>query len=345
MSESDTNPSDNPRSMNQKLDAAGKPTITDKRAATAPTQEDVAAYQCPFCGFTAPSERTVRAHITEETDGNHKNRNGYLDQIFVSALDEDGERIDTVQTEFTEQERRNGAVTTEMFPDGVTEKQRRILEVAIQNPGLSNRAVVERCEERFDYSPSDGYVSRVRNDHLRSPDQESKRKARAKDYDDLTDIQQAIVDEVIKFPNPTDIEEWPITQTEVAERAGTVQTNIRPTVKKYANLIRHRKARLDARQEAGIAQADDESEAEPQAESEAEAEAEGITVSRETLRTFARELNTLKESATAQADSAPRDSPMKLHATGKLEVIDRAESLLQTIAQESDYQPGGESDE
>lgn len=342
---SDSASSNTADELNSKLSNAGRPTITDKRSSKEVSEADIAAYKCPFCGYTAGSEKMVRGHITYENDSDHKDRNGYLDQIFVHAIDDDGNILADANTDFSEPERRRGEVTTEMVGEDITDKQAMILEIAIQNPGLSHQQVQKRCKERFDYEPADSYVGKVRSQYLKyQPPTDDDGKPQKK-YDDLTEVQQRIVDEVVKFDDPLDYESWPVTQTEVGKRADCHATNIKPTLNRYGDLIRHRKARLDARSErrGGVRRTKPtlvnpdgpDSESDSESEPTEEDSQDYIQVSKEEMRKFATELDTLKRTATNQKDVSPRDSPMRMHANGKIEIVERVERFIKNVASEN----------
>lgn len=339
--------------LNSKLNAAGRPTVRDNRKEV--TEADIAEYACPFCAFTASTERVVRAHITTEGGANHKDRNGFLDTIVVHALNEDGEILEDVKTEF-DREEREGEVTTQMLPDGVTEKQRMILEVAIQNPGLTRSAIQERVRERHDYEPSHGYVSKTVRQYLSTPEEEAEPSqannptpARKKDYDDLTEVQQSIVDYAVTQDDPLDPAEWGLSQTAVAEEAGCHMTNVRNVLEKYGTLIQHRKARLEASSELNgtsvseqIQSGSEPEQEEPSAETESRPETTGpktVQVEVEKMRSFAQRIDTQMEAAEAQHEASPRDSPMRAHADGKAEVLEQVEAFLTDIAADN----GGEN--
>lgn len=345
--------------LNDKLKAAGRPKVTDKRDSPEDETGEIVEYGCPYCSFRAPSERVVRAHITSSKDGKHADRNAFLDQIFVHGLDEDGNIVEDSQEEYSREERRNGEVTTEMFPDDLTEKQRQILEIAVQNPKLNDGEVAKRVAERYDEQVSQGYVNKTRRRKLKQAVEKAAiepAEPEGRSYDELTDVQQTIIDEVIEFEEPLNPKSWPVTQTEVAERAGCDVSNIRPTLERYGQVALHRKAKEEAKAErtsrsssasetkgAEDEDAGGEAESESTVEIETEQAPNTVPVERETLRAFATEIETLKRSTQAQQEAAPDDSAMETHAAGKLELIERCEDFLGNITTESES--GDETDE
>jgi len=208
--------------LNEKLTAAGRPTVTDKR--TPKTEADIDSYQCPFCDYQAQNERLVRAHITKESRGRHRNRNGYPDQVVVHALDTDGNVI-LERSQRDDPSRWSGTMSTEYIPEDATDKQRHILDIALRNPSATQKDIAERCADEHGYEPSSGYVSRTLSDYLTIDGAEdpTQKQPDRKKYDDLTDKQQAVVDEVIQFENPLDRDAWPTSVAEVSRRVGCAE--------------------------------------------------------------------------------------------------------------------------
>lgn len=356
MSNSETPTSNGIRTVSEKLSASGIETVEN------PDHDRIVEYRCPFCQYAAPSERVVRAHITEASVGNHENRHGYLDNLYVQGLDAEGEVVGDVHTNYADEDRMNVEVSNEMLPKEATDKQLMILEVCVRSPGKTNVAVVELLSEAYDYDTSESYVSKVRRRFLGAITKDDLEQARGTDddseddedgpspppaktieertYDDLTDNQTRIVDTVAsyEFDDPADPDTWELTQTEIAEEANVSLGSVRPTVEKYGEIIEARATVADSAAESvempDVVEDDEEPEPEPEPEPETD-DSDYIRVEKATMRAFAREVDALTQTAESQREAAPRDSSMKAHADGKIEVAGRTRQFLEEIAEEN----------
>lgn len=385
-------------------DIPGGVTVTDK---VRRADKEPAAARCPFCAYTAPldegGERLVRVHITRENDAAHEHRNGFMPEVHVAFVDENGEFIDQVSFDESEVER-DGEITTEMMPSPLTDKQEAVIRKAILNPHLGVREITDELEEEMgEDAPSYSYTYGTLQKFVRRPEvDEGDDDDEFVGYDDLTNPRQRLVDEIMKIPvddedDPADPDNWDRTLTSVHKAAGSTFTTLRNVLEDNTELVRQRYARLHSGAFDPPGATAQDSEPEP-AEEEApepdpgvepvgsapddsvaahgedparpmgmtEQGREGVQrakeqlrsmalpnydpdtefpVDRETLREFAQRVSVLQESADSQRDASPRDSPMRAHADGKLEVLEEVQGFLTRLAEEDAERDSEESTE
>lgn len=327
--------------MADKLKEAGRPVVTDK---TSSTESKIDHYTCPFCTFQAPKERLVRAHITTETQGQHKERNGYLDQIHVQARDADGNLLDDVQSTVETSDRPDGEAITKLVPDGLTDKQEAILRVHLVNPSASADAVRSRIKERYDLDVSKPYITNCRNRYFKMPENAVPDSEASPSYGDLTDKQQAVVDELAKTADPFDHETWDIKVSELQDRAGVSYGTYKTVLDKYESVVRHQWAKTQNKPKSVPGPTETERDASDSDADESGGESAdesgdaptSVDVSVERLRTYARQMDAVKQEAMGQKAAAPEDSPMETHAAGKLEVVEKAEKFLKQLARDAE---------
>lgn len=213
-------------------------------------------YRCPFCPFEEAREEIVRAHICYETEGKHKNRNGFLDQINVQILDDDGDVIGDVDSPLTTRDIGGPRIADEpidrsLIPDGVREgsKAERILFEAITNPGASPSALAKRvAEDPGDVTKSDAsYASTVIRTHLKTPDEDDDddtdaRRMDHKGFYDLTEKQRRIIIAKVADPSPS----RSISDVQSAAGGDMAYSTTRSALKNYDNIVRHLNAKLEA---------------------------------------------------------------------------------------------------
>lgn len=202
----------------------------------------IEAYQCPFCDFTDSSEEVVRGHITSEDDSRHKNRNGYLDQIYVHGVDADGEVI-----EDREPPGRtpigNGNDETSLIPDGVDEDSidADIIRTAITNPRLTYAEMARRASDD-DNSVSGRRVRRVIEKHLGAVDaangSRDERMENAGFYD-ATPMQRRVI--LSWLADPDDDR----SSRDIADSASTSPRYPDQVIDRYTDTIDHLQAKLD----------------------------------------------------------------------------------------------------
>lgn len=172
------------------------PEDTDMKSVTETAitdQQNNHRYQCQFCETIYENEITARVHITRSDDEIHQNHNGLMPDTEIDILGKDGEVIDSVS-------RRPDEITVDNFsadqlPSEYPEHQRKILQIATQNPYEQEYTtledlIVSEFEELDLKIPSYSTIRRVVKEFYdpQSPDQ-----AEAEDLDDLTPKQQAII--------------------------------------------------------------------------------------------------------------------------------------------------------
>ena len=304
-----------------------------------PSQSKVDKYVCPFCDFTDKSEYVVRCHITSTRDSWHKGRNAFIDPITINGVDKSGDLVEKVDTDFSNSGDISGKITTKFFPNDLTDKQKKILTVTLHNPSLSVKDIQSEIKKRYDVDVSASYIDKVTKDKLGTVKSEDENKSSTK-YEDLTDIQKSIIDYAVTQDNPLEPNTWENTQTTVAEKAGCHSTNIRSTLKNYESFIQHRKAKLDARDEInGKSKRNKETETKEMKVKQKEVE-EGetedtIEIKKDKMKSFAQSIDTQLNSANSQYEDAPRGSMMKVHASGKIEILEKVEEFLTEVASEN----------
>lgn len=202
----------------------------------------ITAYRCPFCDFSDTSEEVVRGHITTEDDSRHRNRNGYLDQIYVHGVDENGEVIEDRespgQTPTT-----HGTDETTLIPDGVDEDsiEADILRAAITSPGLSYAELARRaCGE--DISVSGGRVKRVIKKHLGAVDAGEKShdpRMEKSGFYDATEKQRRVILSWIADPDEDR------SSRDISQDASTSPRYPDQVLDRYDQTIDHLRAKLD----------------------------------------------------------------------------------------------------
>jgi hypothetical protein len=118
-----------------------------RRRTTRSAHKNVAYHSCPFCSYTDPSERVVRAHITKADDTAHENHNAFVDRMFVQARADDDTIVEDVATSPEGGTRYVGDDSVTFVPDGVDpETQRRtaeILDAVIKAPMATQADLAE----------------------------------------------------------------------------------------------------------------------------------------------------------------------------------------------------------
>ncbi len=129
-------------------------------------EPDVAYFKCGWCGFAHPEERTVRTHITREDEGKHKNKNAFLDDVFVQACDDDGEVIGDMESPKTMS--LSEGITDEYLPRAVNTdtKTAKILKQAIETPQMSEREIAEEVYGEDPTQSNISYVYSILNQYL-----------------------------------------------------------------------------------------------------------------------------------------------------------------------------------
>lgn len=243
-----------------------------------PPQQDeapsIAYYKCSWCGFTHETERTVRAHITREEDGPHANRNGFLDDIFVQAYDEDGTLIGDMKSPTANL---RDPITEANLPDGVSMDSRggEILKVAIENPQMSEPDIADEVYGADSMSGNNSYVYRVIEKHLsaaaaekaddpdaddsQQPDQpltastrrgltaepsdeQVQKPSDEKTYDDLKPAQKVVINEHVK----NQVDGLGRHMTEIEDTAGVSTGYGSRIINKYDHLVEQRKAAYES---------------------------------------------------------------------------------------------------
>lgn len=352
----------------KKTDRYGSPGTTsvnisevDKPAETGP----VAYYGCPFCDYEVPvteskdAERMVRVHITRETRGKHGGKNAFQDLVHVQGYDADGNEVK--QTKTTDMDSYEGTATTELVPADLADREREILEAIIKNPSADAGDIAEIV---YGDRSQTSYVNRTQRKYIKSQQGFENNTAKEKSYDDLTEKQRAVIDATLDLGR--DAGAYKISDHASEEYLPGDETvshqTVYDTFDDYEYVYEHRKARREARKDrlgpkAGTPETDetvDEPEEETVVEEEPEPEpeekptptvdesddesaerAETVAVPRELLRDFARRADVLMDAATQQRDAAPRDSPMKLNAEGRIDVLNDVEEFLTDVADET----------
>lgn len=240
-------------------DQRGRPgqiSITDRTSNYDDEAEagEVDHYECPFCEFTHANERIVRLHITRLNDSDHRNRNAFLDNLFIQAVDEDGNVVKDVEaprgTDF------EGEDKTDLLPERVDPDSRKgeILLEALKRPNASQKAIARAVYDKDD--PSASYVHKVLKEYERRPDgDEADEEADAqRGYADLTDLQQEIIDVAVERVIETDhvdtLEDLTLTRVseDLGEDRGTLQT-VSQTLRNYRHVFDHRLARKRAKED------------------------------------------------------------------------------------------------
>lgn len=217
-------------------DIPGGVTIRDRR------DHRVAAFGCPWCEFTADSERLVRLHITQASSGNHRARNAFTDPMYVHALNDAGEQVDERPTgEFDPDF--EGESSTSFLPAGVDPESRagEILATALKYPGLSTTQYAERVYADTDAKPNAEYVKRVLDRHLSPPmATTTETEHDSKSYEELTDTQQTVVDAAAVNPGASHVAIARIDEVDVSQGYfGKVR-------REHEDLIQHRRAKHEA---------------------------------------------------------------------------------------------------
>lgn len=366
--ETETDPKTEPETQsqfeNERVDVPGRASVHDKR--TKPEDREIDHYECPYCEFSDVSERVVRTHITREDDSEHKNRNAFLDQLYVHAVDADGNPVEDVESPKTTTY--NGTENTSLIPEGVDpdSKAAEILREAVKHP---TKGASDIGEAVYGEEGHNAYVYATISKYLTpelAEDREDSGATDRKAWSDLTDKQRSVIRAYLEDPDRN--------QTELQEAANVSTGYPRTVLEKYQYVADHIQVRLqtgalsmdDLGDEAtlpinfdnpapgegaategaegagagsGGAEAPTPTATAPDAVAGATAPG-AVSVPRDTLSAFATRMETLKESAEVDANIAPEGSEMSIAARKQLHTVETVEKFLRQVAAESDYQHG-----
>lgn len=228
----------------------GKPgqiTVKDKTSNEEETGE-IEVYECPFCEFDHPNERMVRLHITRLDDADHRNRNAFLDNLYIQAVDAEGNVVEDIEsprgTDFEGEDR------TELLPDNVDpdSRQGEILLEALKRPAAPEAEIVRAVYGET--GNGDSYVNKVLRRHAANRPTPDMEENGSSGYNDLTDLQQEIVDAAVERVANGDAEDLDdLTWTRVAEDADCAIQTVSNTLKGHEDIFNHRLARKTAAEE------------------------------------------------------------------------------------------------
>ena len=196
---------------------------------------DVDEFRCPACGRTYPDERIVRVHITRSTDDTHQTMNGFMPEVEVEALDEEGNQMGTIPGAGSAYLDGAKQMAADELPDDFSEEEKQIIATAIQNPHVEeyselHKMANERLQSRGLDTVQYSKAYRTIKEYL---DAGHRREGAAKDpenatFKDLTDPQKAILLEDARTPSASN--------REIARRVGVNESYPGQILDKYSHL-------------------------------------------------------------------------------------------------------------
>lgn len=206
---------------------------------------EIASYSCPYCEYVKKSERVVRTHISRAEDAQHGNRNGFMPEVSIEALDKDGNVIEEVERDSAElatDSHDSGEISTSLFPDGLSDMQNQILQKAITNPSAGYQEITD------DIGCSYQWTRRTIQNYLSGHDQRKMQKEKEdgpKSYEDLGNVAKRVVDELAKEDDPLDPDGRSRSLSQIEEDADCGASYAYKVIDKFPEAIKKRKQQVD----------------------------------------------------------------------------------------------------
>jgi len=183
---------------------------TDADSAPDPTSIPAAAttntgytYRCPICGTEYRNELIARIHITRAEDSDHDHHNGLMPETDITVVDEAGSVVGSVTRH--PNELNPTTLSTDDFPEKISEPNRHVLTVAAHHPQETTRTTIADyvCSRLEDFEDVDApayrtvcsLLNRFYRPHVGGPGADED-----ETLDDLKPKQQAII--IARIVNP-----------------------------------------------------------------------------------------------------------------------------------------------
>lgn len=193
--------------------------------------QEAQSYACSLCGVSYSSEVLVRAHIAFSDDEIHKNKNGFMPEDTVVALDEDGDKIKEIKGKGKQAQ----SINSDELPDGLSQRDRVIVRTAARLTNVdNNKELVRRINgalrsEGFDEMSYTGLIGKVRDFF-----NVEKKETEDITFDDLTDKQKRVLN---VYKNNRTENGVSLSIEELALKADVDKSYPSKVIEKYGHLV------------------------------------------------------------------------------------------------------------